>query len=99
MIKNPKIKAVTCYMDSLSNSLKEADGLFAEEDGKLIINNLDDYLALVRLSYSTMVNSLSECSDKEIKIELGDSLIANSIEGFLNGLLNGKIGLKPNATA
>lgn len=90
-LKNPKIEAVTCYLDQLSTSLKQVDALFSEEDGKLVITDVEDYLALVRLAYKTLVTGLQDCSGKEIKIELGNSITANLIESLLTGLLNGKV--------
>lgn len=90
-LKNPKIESVTCYLDHLSTSLKQVDALFTEDDGTLVIKDVEDYLALVRLSYKTLVSSLQDCSGKEIKIELGDSVTANLIESLLTGLLNGKV--------
>lgn len=90
-LKNPKIESVTCYLDHLSTSLKQVDALFSEEDGKLVINDVEDYLALVRLAYKTLVLGLQDCNGKELKIELGDSITANLIESLLTGLLNGKV--------
>ena len=91
-LKNPKLQTINCYLENSSTALKQADALFVEsEGGDLVINDVEDYLALVRLAYKTLVNTLQDCSGKTIKIEIGDSIVANSIEGLLTGLLNEKV--------
>lgn len=90
-LKNPKLQTINCYLENSSKAIIEADTLFVQEEGgDLVVKNIEDYLALVRLGYKTFVNTLEDCSGKTVKIELGDSLLANSLEGLLNGILNGK---------
>lgn len=91
-LKNPKLQTINCYLENSSIAIKQADALFVEsEGGDLVITDVEDYLALVRLAYKTLVSTLQDCSGKTIKIEIGDSIVANSIEGLLTGLLNGKV--------
>lgn len=89
-MQNQKLADITCYLDNSSIALKQLDALFSDESGDLVIKDVEDYLALVRLAYSTLTKTIQECSGKEIKIELGDSITANLIENLLTGLLNGK---------
>ena len=88
--KNQKLQTITCYLDNSSEALKNLDVLFSEENGDLVVKDVEDYLALVQLGYKTLVNTLQDCSGKTVRIELGNGLLANSIEGLLNGILNGK---------
>ena len=90
-LKNQKLETITCYLDHSSMALKQVDSLFSEEDGDLVIKDVEDWLALVRMGYSTLVSTLEDCSGKTVKIQLGDSLLANTIEGLLTGLLEGKL--------
>jgi len=90
-MKNKQLATVTCYLDNSSDAVKQLDALFASEtDGDLVITDVNDYLQLVRLGYSSLVKTLQDCSGKQLKIELGDSPIANAIEGLITGVLTGK---------
>lgn len=90
-VKNPKLKTITCYLDHSSEALKQADVLFAEQDGDLVVKTLEDYLGVIRLGYKTFVSTLEDCSGRKVKIELGDSVLANTLEGLITGLLNGQL--------
>lgn len=87
-MKNEKLELIVCFLSKSTESLTKLDELFTQEDGKLVIKSVEDYLALIRLAYGTLTSTIQDCTGKTIELELGNSPMSNILESLIKGLLN-----------
>jgi hypothetical protein len=75
-----------CFIKEVGGLLEQLDmQFFKEEEGRIKIQG-NDALPLIKLLWTTVQNSVQDCTGKRLEItdiELGDSPVANTAETIL----------------
>lgn len=86
-----------CHMVNLGELLEELDVEFGnDETGKIVIP-VDKLLKLAGLVWAKLQETFRECEGKELQIDFGDSVAANTAESLM-GLLLGFLAPKDDKT-
>lgn len=90
-----KVGQSGCHIINIGELLEQIDNQVLVVDGDKIKIPSDKIALLIGIIYSKLQETFRECEGKELVIDFGDSVAANTIEAFLKLLLD----MLPKSTA